>query len=551
MLQYYDNKEVKMIDVLVIGSGGAGLVAAIAAKESGASVTLVGKSFPTRSQTSMAQGGINAAMGNVEEDSVEAHISDTLKSAQGLGSESSVRTMCKAATEAVLWLDRIGVPFSRTDGGKISQRRLGGASGIRACYAQDYTGLKILHTLYDQSLKMGIETLNEHFLLNYIIEGKKDVRYSSGATFLNIRTGEVVEIRAKSVIVATGGYGSLFHGFTTNSTASTGDGTAAALRAGAKLSDMEFVQFHPTGLKHSALLISESARGAGGYLLNAKKERFTDELAPRDIVARAIADEIESKGEVYLDIRHLGEKFIDHELPQERKLAIAYEGVDPVIDLIPIKPVAHYTMGGVDVDTASMSCIAGLFAAGEAANQKVHGANRLGGNSLLELIVFGRQAGENAAAYAKTAAVHTAQSEQIAKDRAYIQGLRKASVTMDFYEKRASLGKEFYSSAGIKRNEKSLEELLQSVDQLQKELPLMGAKDKSLRYNTNLVEFLEFTNMLELSQCVLLGAMDRKESRGAHFREDAPVRNDEAYGGHTLCWREGGKLHVELGEKTI
>lgn len=539
-----------MVDVLIIGSGGAGLVAAIAAKESGASVTLVGKSFPTRSQTSMAQGGINAAMGNIEEDSVEAHISDTLKSAQGLGSEASVRTMCEEANEAILWLERIGVPFSRTEGGKISQRRLGGASGIRACYAQDYTGLKILHTLYDQSLKMGIETINEHFLLNYIIEGEGDARYSSGATFLNIRTGEVVEIRAKSVIIATGGYGSLFHGFTTNSTASTGDGAAAALRAGAKLSDMEFVQFHPTALKSSALLISESARGAGGYLLNAKKERFTDELAPRDIVARAIADEIESSGEVYLDIRHLGEKFIDHELPQERKLAIAYEGLDPVIDLIPIKPVAHYTMGGVDVDEASMSCIAGLFAAGEAANQKVHGANRLGGNSLLELLVFGRQAGKNAAAYAQTNDIAMMDHAQITKDRATIQALREAPVTIDFYEKRTSLGKDFYSSAGIKRNEKKLEELLRSVHEMQKQLPLMGAEDKSALYNTNLTEFLEFANVLELSQTILLGAISRKESRGAHYREDAPARNDEAYGGHTLCRRENGKLRVELGEET-
>ncbi len=531
-----------MVDVLVIGSGGAGLVAAIAAKESGASVILAGKSFPTRSQTSMAQGGINAAMANVEADSVEAHIADTMKSAQGLGTEASVRKMCEEATEAILWLERIGVPFSRTKAGKISQRRLGGASGTRACYAQDYTGLKILHTLYDQVLKMGIETVNEHFLLNYIIDGEKDARYSSGATFLNIRTGEVVEIRAKSVIIATGGYGSLFHGFTTNSTASTGDGVAAALRAGARLCDMEFIQFHPTALKRSALLISESARGAGGYLLNAKKERFTDELAARDIVARAIADEIHSSGEVYLDIRHLGEAFIDHELPQERKLAIAYEEVDPVVDLIPIKPVAHYTMGGVDVDEESMSCIQGLFAVGEAANQKVHGANRLGGNSLLELIVFGRQAGKNAAAYAKRNDIFIADNAQIKQDTHYIKTLREAAVQIDFYEKRASLGKRFYSSAGIKRNAKALEELLQSVKEMQKELPLMGAKDKSLLYNTNLTEFLEFSNVLELSQSILLGAISRKESRGAHYREDAPARDDDVYGGHSLCWRENDRI---------
>ncbi len=531
-----------MVDVLVIGSGGAGLVAAISAKETGASVKVVGKSFATRSQTSMAQGGINAAMANVEEDSVEAHIEDTLKSAQGLADERSVRKLCEEAIESIEWLDRIGLPFSRTKDAKIAQRRLGGASGIRACYAQDYTGLKILHTLYDQACKLGIEFVNEHFLLNYIVE---DSSHVSGADFLDIKTGEVVQIEAKSVVVATGGYSQLFHGFSTNSSASTGDGLAAALRAGAKLSDLEFVQFHPTGLKNSAILISESARGAGGHLLNAQKERFTDELAPRDVVARAINDEIINGGEVYLDIRHLGEAFIDHELPQERKLAITYEGVDPVVDLIPIKPVAHYTMGGIAVDEDAMSSISGLFAAGEAANHNVHGANRLGGNSLLELIVFGRQAGQNASEYAKQSTVVCNNNRQLEKDTQFISGLKEMKSEIDFYEKRALLGKTFYEDVGIRRSEEVLNKVLSSVKKIQEELPLMGPVDKSKVYNTNLTEFLEFNNVIELCEVLLLGAINRKESRGAHFRDDLPSK-DDAYMAHTISYPEEGDLCIRL-----
>jgi len=531
-----------MTDVLIIGAGGAGLVAAIAAKETGVNVRVVGKSFPTRSQTSMAQGGINAAMANVDEDSVQAHIQDTLKSAQGLGDEEGIKKLCEEAIESIQWLDRIGLPFSRTKDSKIAQRRLGGASGIRACYAQDYTGLKILHTLYDEASKQGVEFVNEHFLLNLIVEDEK----VHGAIFLDIKSGELVEIRAKSVVLATGGYSQVFHGFSTNSSASTGDGLAAAIRAGAKLSDIEFVQFHPTALKNSAILISESARGAGGHLLNAQKERFTDELAPRDIVARAISDEIEKSGEVFLDIRHLGEAFIDHELPQERKLAITYEGVDPVVDLIPIKPVAHYTMGGVDVDSSGMTCIEGLFAAGEAANHKVHGANRLGGNSLLELIVFGRESGKNAASFAQDQETVSVQSNQLEKDAKAIEDIKACSAELDFYERRASLGETFYTQVGIKRTQEGLNSVLQEVHKTQEEHVLMGPQDKSKIYNTNLIEFMEFSNVLELCEVLLLGALGRNESRGAHYREDAPQKDDEKYAKHTLSWKEGKKICTNL-----
>ena len=531
-----------MTDVLIIGSGGAGLVAAISAKEAGANVKVVSKAFATRAQTSMAQGGINASLGNVEEDSVEAHIKDTLKSAQGLGNEEAINKLCEEAQESVEWLDRIGLPFSRTKEGKIAQRRLGGASGIRACYAQDYTGLKILHTLYDRALKMGIEFINEHFLLNYIIEEDKTV---SGATFLELNSGEVKAIQAKSVIIATGGYSQVYHGFTTNSTASTGDGIAAALRAGVRLSDMEFVQFHPTALKNSAILISESARGAGGYLLNSEHERFTDELAPRDVVARAISDEIEKGGEVFLDIRHLGEAFIDHELPQERKLAMIYEHIDPVVDLIPIKPVAHYTMGGIEVNAESMSSIEGLFAVGEVANHNVHGANRLGGNSLLELVVFGKEAGKNAATFAQKHQEESL-SKQLEEDSALIEKILNFNDEMDFYTQRELLGREFYTKAGIKRNEEGLTSVLQKVQEVQTKLSQMGPKDKSKIYNTNLTEYIEFGNSLDLAEIILRGALSRKESRGAHFREDLQTRDDENYSGHTIVWKEEADLCIDF-----
>jgi succinate dehydrogenase/fumarate reductase flavoprotein subunit len=536
-----------MTDVLIIGAGGAGLVAALSAREEGASVRVLSKSFPTRSQTSMAQGGINAALANRGEDSVQMHIENTLKSAQGLASESAVAALCREGVEVVEWLDRIGVPFSRTETGKIAQRRLGSASAARACYAQDYTGLKILHTLYDRCNAAGIEFLNERFLLNYIIdEDAKGQRTAGGATVLNLKSGEVEEYRAKTVIIATGGYSRIYHKHSTNAAGTTGDGLAAAVRAGARLSDMEFVQFHPTALKHSAILISESARGAGGHLLNADKERFTDELGARDVVARAILEEIEKGGEVYLDIRHLGEAFINEELPQERKLAIMYEGVDPVHELIPVRPVAHYTMGGIQVDASSQTTISGLYAAGECANHNVHGANRLGGNSLLELIVFGKQAGRNAAKAAAQNDRGTVPNEQFAKDRNFIRGVMYFTNQIDFYQKHEFMGNIFYNNAGLVRDDMGMKAVLGAVRQMQKELPFMGPRDKAKIYNTNLMEFIEFGNMVELAEIVLVSAISRNESRGAHFRSDAPRRLDEHFGAHTITWREDGVLCADF-----
>lgn len=531
-----------MARVLIIGGGGAGLVSALSARETGSEVIVMTKTLPTRSQTSMAQGGMNAVLG--EGDSVENHIADTLKSSAGLGNETRISFMCENAPDAIRWCNTIGLPFSRDASGEIARRRLGGASAPRACYAQDYTGLKLLHTLYDQCLKAGITFMNERFLLNIIVD--EETNSTLGATCLNIPTGDVEEIRAQSVIIATGGYGAIYGKHSTNSVGSTGDGIAAAIRAGARLADLEFVQFHPTALKSSSILISESARGAGGFLLNAKHERFTDELGPRDVVARAIHDEITSGGAVYLDIRHLGEEFIAHELPQERKLAQIYEGIDPVHDLIPIKPAAHYSMGGIEVSDECMTSVSGLFAVGECANHKTHGANRLGGNSLLELVVFGRHCGKSAAEFGSNAPVFALENTQQLKDTNFVRGMMNFTNEINFYEKQEMLADIFYNHVGLVREDAGLRVALETLHQIQAQLPFMGSKDKSKICNTNLVEFIEFANKIELAEIIVTCAINRTESRGAHYRADVPMRNDGMFGAHTITWKEKGVLCMDF-----
>ncbi len=501
-------------DVLIIGAGGAGLVAALNAKESGAKVLVITKEYPTRSQTCMAQGGINAALGNAGEDSVEAHIKNTLKSAHGLAKEEAVRLMCSEAPKAVEWLDSIGVCFSRTKDAKIAQRTLGGASAPRACYAQDYTGLKILHTLYDRCISEGIEILSEKYLLELL---KDESGCVCGAKVLDIRSGEIENYQSRAVVLATGGYSRIYDKNSTNSTASTGDGIAAASRAGASLIDMEFVQFHPTALKNSSILISESARGEGGYLINSKGERFTNELAPRDEVSRAINAEILKGEDIFLDIRHLGEEFIEEGLPQERKLSKLYENVDPVHDLIPIRPVAHYTMGGIEVDDSSATTIKGLFAAGECANHRVHGANRLGGNSLLEIVVFGKQAGVNAAQYALNS--ESTQLFQVEPQNKKYQ-FESYKHEIDFYEVREHIGDLFYKNVGIVRKKNELQTAQEEIKEIKSKLHLMGVSDSSKVYNSNFIEFLEFQNMLEICENVVSSALKRDESCGAHYMED-------------------------------
>lgn len=501
----------KKCDVLIIGAGGAGLTAALNAKESGADVLVLTKEYPTRSQTCMAQGGINAALGNAGEDSVEDHIANTLKSAHGEADPEAIRFMCESAPKAIEWLDSIGVCFSRTEDAKVAQRALGGASAPRACYAQDYTGLKILHTIYDRCLEADIEIQNEKYLLEIL---KDDSDTVCGAKILDIRTGEVEVYEANAVVLASGGYSRIYDKNSTNSTASTGDGIATAARAGARLIDMEFVQFHPTGLKSCSILISESARGEGGYILNSKGERFTKELAPRDVLSRAIDAEIKKGESVFLDIRHLGEKLIDEGLPQERKLAKLYENVDPVHELMPIKPVAHYTMGGVRVDNKSATSLKGLFACGECANHRVHGANRLGGNSLLEIVVFGKEAGLNAALYAK----ENVRNESLnTNTSSVIDEIKEYENVLDFYTKREHIGNLFYNNVGIVRTKEELEVALQEVQAIKANISKLGVSDTSKIYNTNLVEFLEFKNSLDVCEVVVKSALAREVSCGAHY----------------------------------
>jgi len=530
-----------MIDILVIGSGGAGLTAALSAKDVGASVLVVGKAYPTNSQTSMAQGGMNAALGNVGEDSIEAHIEDTLKSARELCDEERIKRMCSSAPSAIKWLESIGVPFSRLDNEKsgidtITQRQMGGASAKRACYAQDYTGLKILHTLYDTCLKHKVDFLDEHYLLSLVVENG----ICKGATFLNIRTGEVKQINAKSVIIATGGYAGFYHNYTTNMTGATGDGIAAVLRAGGAVSDMEFVQFHPTALKSSSILISESARGEGGYLVNTEGERFIDELKPRDVVARAIYEQFQKGQEVFLDIRHLGEEKLMELLPQEVELCKLHENVDPAKELIPIKPVAHYSMGGIDVNSIlEVDGIQGCFAVGECSNAKVHGANRLGGNSLLEITTFGKFVGEYAHRYATTADVSKADDTQLQQDKQYIENLYRQNAPLNFYGQREKLGKLLYENAGIVRNNKDLNYALDEITAMQQNISRMGIEDKSMTNNTNLIDFLEFANTILLSSTIVSAAIARDESRGAHYKEEFPEQNDEKFKNHIVFqWQQ-------------
>ncbi len=532
-----------MIDVLIIGSGGAGLTAALSAKEAGASVLVAGKSYPTNSQTSMAQGGINAALGNVGEDHIASHIADTIKSAHGLCDEDMVRKMCGDAPQTIEWLESIGVPFSRLDNNQsgketIAQRQMGGASAKRACYAQDYTGLKILHTLYDTCLKEKIDFLDEHYLLNLIV--KDDV--VKGATFLDIRTGEVTQVNAKSVVIASGGYASLYHGNTTNAYGSTGDGVAAVLRAGGAVSDMEFIQFHPTALKHSAILISESARGEGGYLVNEKGERFVDELKPRDEVARAIFAQIQEGQRVFLDVRHLGEKKLMELLPQEVALCKMHEHVDPATERIPIKPVAHYSMGGIDVDYAlEVTGIKGCFAVGECSNAKVHGANRLGGNSLLEIIAFGKFAGENAYKHAIYASSKPAEATQKEKDILELENIFLQKNVSNFYPHRALLGNIFYEKVGIVRENSQLNKALEEVIEMQVRQKTMGISDKSRTNNQNLIDFLEFKNALLLAPTIISSAIARDESRGAHYKTGFEYENDDLKKHIVLQWQKENK----------
>jgi len=503
-----------MIDVLIIGSGGAGLCAALSAKENGSNVLVVSKTFPTHSQTVQAQGGINAVLYE-DEDSVDCHISDTYKASCELSNKDNIKFLCENAKENILWLDSIGVPFNKNANAKIKQRRFGGTKKLRTCYSSDYTGLKIIHTLFDQCIKNKIDFKNEYFLLELIIENNN----CHGAIFLDIQNGNIEKIYSKSTIIATGGYSGIYSNNTTNSLSNCSDGIAVALRAGVKLSNMEFVQFHPTALKDSNILISESARGEGAYLVDCKNNRFIDELKSRDEVTKAIYEKIINNEKVYLDLRHLGKEKIDKLLPQEKKLAFEYSNIDISKELLPINPAAHYSMGGIKTDINSKTNIENLYACGEVAQSSIHGANRLGGNSLIEIVTFGKSAGINASNNSKNITIKK-DIEFINSCKDKIEKIFNFTNKINFYEKKDLLANNLFEKIGILRNENDINEFIDFITEINSEIENMGVLDKSKIYNKNLIDFLEFINQIEISHIIALCSKQRKESRGSHTRVD-------------------------------
>ncbi|ADC88924.1 succinate dehydrogenase or fumarate reductase, flavoprotein subunit [Thermocrinis albus DSM 14484] len=548
-------------DVVIVGAGGAGLRTALeAARDPSVKVAVVSKVYPTRSHTGAAQGGLNAALGHVvPNDSPEAHAYDTIKGSDFLADQDAVFFMCEEAPEVVYELDRWGVPFSRLPDGRIAQRPFGGASFPRTVYSADRTGHVLLHTLFEQALSRdNIDFYNEFFLLDIIHDGKR----VKGVSLYDIKNGEVVVLAAKSVVLATGGFARVYWQRSTNAVGNTGDGVAVALRNGVPLRDMEFIQFHPTGLARTGILLSEACRGEGGYLLNALGERFMAryapdkmELAPRDIVSRAIEYEIrEGRGVgagveayVYLDLRHLGKEKIKERLPQVRQLAMDFEGVDPVKDLVPIRPTAHYCMGGVHVvnyQTSSTS-LEGLYAVGECACTGVHGANRLGGNSLIELLVFGKFCGIAAREYAKQVDFLPISEGEERKGYEYVANLMEREGKESLALLRRKMGQIMWEKVGIFRDERSLREAYEELSELLERWHHVPVVDKSKVFNTNLLEVMELRNMLELARVVAYCALHRRESRGGHYREDYPERDDENFLKHSLVWWDGQDLKLE------
>lgn len=529
-----------MIDVLIVGSGIAGLTAALNASENNANVVVLSKTYPTHSQSVQAQGGINAVLYE-EDDSVDIHIEDTYKGGCYLANKEHIKFMCENAKDTIYWLDSIGVPFNRRDDNKISQRKFGGTKKIRTCYSSDYSGLKILHTLYDRCIKRNIQFLNENMLLNLIIKNNK----CFGVIALNIQSSQVNEYLSKTVILATGGYAGIYHNHTTNSYSNTADGIAIAFNAGVKLSNMEFVQFHPTSLETSNILISESARGEGGYLLDENLNRFIDELKPRDEISRAIYEKIQKNEKVYLDLRHLGIEKIKECLPQERSLALNYSNIKIEKEILPITPSAHYTMGGINTDINTKTNIENLFACGECAQVSVHGANRLGGNSLLEIVTFGKVAGITSANKAKEVQENINVRSLIKNELDKIDKIFKLENKVNFYEEKIKIGDLLFNNLGVFRTLLDMQNLLNTLKNAKKNIIYMGIDDKSKIYNKNLIELLEFRNIIDVAILVCESAIKRKESRGSHFRLDYPNQNDE-YKRSSILIKKNNKVHFEF-----
>jgi succinate dehydrogenase / fumarate reductase flavoprotein subunit len=556
-------------DALVVGAGGAGLRAAIELQDN-VRTAIISKLYPTRSHTGAAQGGVCAALGNVEEDSPEWHAFDTVKGGDYLTDQPAAMLMTEEAIEAIYQLERWGLPFNRTPDGRIDQRRFGGHTANhgerpvrRACYAADRTGHMILQTLYQQCVKRDVRFFNEFYCLDLL---RDDEGRTAGIVAYELANGELHVFRAKAVVFATGGYGRMFR-VTSNAHALTGDGPAVAYRRGIPLEDMEMFQFHPTGIARLGVLLSEAARGEGGIVLNKDGERFMEryaptikDLAPRDMVSRAIYQEIkEGRGGgpngdwAYLDISHLDPRVIEEKLPDITEFARIYLKVEPTKEPVPIQPTAHYAMGGIPTNTegqvvlgADETPVPGLYAAGECACVSVHGANRLGTNSLLDLVVFGRRAGDHAMAYARGSDLPDVPEQPVRTSLAMLDSILERSSGDNAADIRRELQDNMFDLAFVVRSEESLTKMQSILGGLRERYDRVAITDKGAIYNTDLMETVELGFLLDCADTLVAAAINRTESRGAHYREDHPLRDDANWLRHSLAYREGdGSIRLE------
>ena len=546
-------------DVLIVGAGGAGMRAAIEAG-TGAKVGVISKLFPTRSHTGAAQGGMAAALANVEEDSWEWHTFDTVKGGDYLVDQDAAEILAKESVQAVIDLENMGLPFNRTPEGKIDQRRFGGhtrdhgkAPVRRSCYAADRTGHMILQTLYQTCVKLGIDFYNEFYVLDLVMNDGKP----AGVVAYELATGDIHVFSAKAIVFATGGFGKIYK-TTSNAHTLTGDGVAIAFRRGIPLEDMEFYQFHPTGLAGLGILLSEAARGEGGILRNAAGERFMEryaptikDLAPRDMVARAMANEVRegrgagpNKDYVLLDLTHLEPAVIDAKLPDITEFARTYLGVEPYTEPVPVFPTAHYAMGGIptnikaEVLSDNDTVIPGLYAAGECACVSVHGANRLGTNSLLDINVFGKRAGQYSVEYAKTAKQVPMPANAADDVIAMIEKVRKSKGKEKIAQLRKELQDSMDKNAQVFRTEETLQEAIEKIQELRGRYENISIQDHGKRFNTDLLEAIELGFLLDLAEVTVVACRERRESRGAHLREDYPDRDDKKFMVHSMVYQQ-------------